>query len=163
MRIINPVKHWPKFWRFLLATAGFVLAVILLTVPLRLPQPDPVDRYFRVEASQFAYSPGVLRVNPGDRVTIDLMATDVVHGIYIDDYALSTSADPGQTARLTFTANRAGLFRFRCLVPCGQLHPFMLGKLQVGPNLFFLRAGLLSLVGLLLMVIWKKPLHSDTN
>ena len=98
-----------------------------------------------------------MQVNPGDQVTIDLVATDVVHGIYIDSYELQASADPGQTARLTFIADQAGLFRFRCLVPCGQLHPFMLGKLQVGPNLIFLRAVLLSLLGLL-WVLWKKPL-----
>ena len=136
---------------------GLTLAILALTVPLSLPSTQPVERYFRVEASQFAYSPGVLQVNPGDQVTIDLVATDVVHGIYIDSYELQASADPGQTARLTFTADQAGLFRFRCLVPCGQLHPFMLGKLQVGPNQLFLRAVLLSLAGLLL-VLWKKPL-----
>ena len=139
---------------------GLTLAVFALTAPLPLPAAQPVERYFRVEASQFAYTPGVLRVNPGDQVTIDLVATDVVHGIYIDSYELQASADPGQTARLTFIAGLPGLFRFRCLVPCGQLHPFMLGKLQVGPNLLFLRAVLTSLVGFGLLVLWKKPLPS---
>ncbi len=141
---------------------GLALAVLALTAPLPIPAAQPVERYFHVEASQFAYSPGVLRVNPGDQVTIDLVATDVVHGIYIDNYKLQASADPGQTVRLTFTASQPGLFRFRCLVPCGQLHPFMLGKLQVGPNLLFLRAVLTSLVGFGLLVLWKKPLPSVT-
>jgi len=141
---------------------GFFLALLILTVPLPLPNAEPVERHFRVEASQFAYSPGVLRVNPGDQVTIELVATDVVHGIYIDSYELQASADPGETALLSFTAGQPGVFRFRCIVPCGQMHPFMLGKLQVGPNLLLLRAVLMSVVGLVLMVLWKKPRVSAT-
>lgn len=132
-----------------------MLAAFILLAPLPQPNARPTDRYFRIEASQFAYAPAVLRVKPGDRVTIDLVATDVVHGIYIDEYALQASADPGQTARLTFTADKTGLFRFRCLVPCGQLHPFMIGKIQVGSNTLFLRAALLALIGFLLLIPWK--------
>lgn len=141
---------------------GFILALIILVVPLPQSIPQPVERHFRIEASQFAYSPGVLRVNPGDQVTIELVATDVVHGIYIDSYDLQASADPGQTAQLSFTASQPGVFRFRCIVPCGQMHPFMLGKLQVGTNLLLLRAVLLSVAGLILMVLWKKPQISAT-
>jgi heme/copper-type cytochrome/quinol oxidase subunit 2 len=153
----KPTATLPKI------TLGSFLALLILTVPLPLTKTAPVERHFRVEASQFAYSPGVLRVNPGDQVTIELVATDVVHGMYIDDYELQTSADPGQTATLSFTAGQPGVFRFRCIVPCGQLHPFMLGKLQVGPNLLLLRAVLLSVAGLVLMVLWKKPRVSATT
>ena len=64
----------------------------------------------------------------------------MVHGIYVDGYGLSVTADPGQTARLTFVADRAGSFRFRCSVACGDLHPFMIGRLRVGPNQLLIRA-----------------------
>jgi len=83
--------------------------------------------------------------------------------MYIDEYALQASADPGQTARLTFTASQPGLFRFRCLVPCGQLHPFMIGKIQVGPNTLYWRAILLALLGLSFALLWKTPLPSVSN
>jgi len=142
---------------------GIILPLLILAAPLPLPEAQPTERHFRIEASQFAYTPGVLRVNPGDQVTIELVATDVVHGIYIDSYELQTSADPGQTAVLNFTAGQPGVFRFRCIVPCGQMHPFMLGKLQVGPNLLFLRAVLMSVAGLLLWVLWKNPRISATS
>jgi heme/copper-type cytochrome/quinol oxidase subunit 2 len=137
---------------------GILLAAAILFLPAPGPQSQPVERVFQVEASRFSYSPAVLRVNPGDQVTLELMASDVVHGIYIDSYGLEASADPGQTARITFIADRPGLFRFRCLVPCGQLHPFMLGKLQVGSNELFARAGLLLGLGILMGFLWNRPL-----
>lgn len=124
-----------------------ILGLGILLFPVPNPGVVPVDRHFRVEASQYAFTPGTLAVNPGDRVTIDVVATDVVHGLYVDGYDLSVTADPGQTARLTFVADRPGSFRFRCSVACGDMHPFMIGRLKVGPNWLLLRAIGLSVLG----------------
>ncbi len=87
----------------------------------------------------FSFSPGQIRVNPGDRVTIELVSTDVVHGLSLDGYDFALTADPGQTTSGVFVADRPGVFRFRCSIACGNLHPFMIGKLQVGPNLLLMR------------------------
>lgn len=116
------------FWILVL-----IAALAILVVPF--PQTrQPTQRNFRVEASQFAYLPSTLRVNPGDRVTIELVSRDVVHGLAVDDYGVEVSADPGQSNSLTFTADRSGSFRLRCSVTCGNMHPFMIGRLQVGRN-----------------------------
>jgi heme/copper-type cytochrome/quinol oxidase subunit 2 len=117
---------------------------MIMVLPMPAHATMPVERTFQIEASQFAYTPAVLSVNPGDQVTIELLATDVVHGLSIDDYKLETTSDPGQTARLTFVADRQGSFRFRCTVTCGNLHPFMIGKLQVGQNELLWRGALLA-------------------
>jgi len=127
-----------KQWSYLIL-AGLAGAIIIFA-PLPVRVVPPAQRNLRVEASQFAYSPAVLTVNPGDTVTIELVSTDVVHGLYVDGYGVSVTADPGQTARLTFTADRSGSFRFRCNVTCGALHPFMIGKIQVGPDTLLWRA-----------------------
>lgn len=127
-------------------------AGMVLFAPLPFPVAAPQARTFRVEARQFAYSPSELRVNPGDTVTLQLVSTDVVHGIYIDGYDISLEADPGQSATLTFVADRRGSFRFRCNVTCGAMHPFMIGKLTVGRNDWFVRSlgfSLLAIVGIL--------------
>jgi len=76
-----------------------------------------------------------------------------VHGLSIDGYAIEATSDPGQTARLTFVANRGGSFRFRCTVTCGNLHPFMIGKLQVGQNELLWRGALLSVL-MLVAGVW---------
>ncbi len=73
----------------------------------------------------------------------------MVHGLYLDGYDLEIRTDPGQISELSFTADKAGSFRFRCSVTCGDLHPFMIGKLQVGPNQLMWRgAGLAVLAAL---------------
>jgi heme/copper-type cytochrome/quinol oxidase subunit 2 len=97
-------------------------------------------------------------VDPGDRVTIQLVSTDVVHGLYIDGYAISVEADPGRSATLTFTANKSGSFRVRCSVTCGAMHPFMIGKLSVGTNQWLYRSiglAVLSVIGFF-PVFWRK-------
>jgi len=108
------------------------LAVAFTPLPVRPTAPQ--ERTFRIEARQFAYSPSELEVNPGDTVTIQLVSTDVVHGLYVDGYDISIEADPGQTKTLSFVADKPGSFRFRCNVTCGAMHPFMIGKLNVGSN-----------------------------
>ena len=135
----------------LLATAGLVVAF----APLPFPAVASQERSFRIDARQFAYAPSELAVNPGDTVTIQLVSTDVVHGLYIDGYDLSVEADPGQTATLTFFADQPGSFRFRCNVTCGAMHPFMIGKLTVGTNDWLVRSiglAVIAVLGVLTLV-----------
>ena len=125
-----------RFFLLLFVMAGLVVAFAPLPVRLIAPQ----ERTFRIDARQFAYSPSELKVNPGDTVNIQLVSTDVVHGLYVDGYDISIESDPGQTATLTFIADKPGSFRFRCNVTCGAMHPFMIGKLRVGINEWFYRS-----------------------
>jgi heme/copper-type cytochrome/quinol oxidase subunit 2 len=120
----------------LLVATGLVVAF----APLPVPPSSPQERTFRIDAHQFAYSPSEIRVNPGDAITIELVSTDVVHGLYLDGYDISVEADPGQTAVLRFIADKTGSFRFRCNVTCGAMHPFMIGKLTVGSNQWLYRS-----------------------
>ncbi|MBN1454129.1 MAG: hypothetical protein JW963_24140 [Anaerolineales bacterium] len=135
-----------------------IAALLVAFAPLNFqPATLKVERVFHVEAGNFAYTPAILHVNPGDRVTIELASTDVVHGLYVDGYDVSVTADPGQPAILSFIADRSGTFRLRCSVTCGALHPFMVGKLQVGSNLLLLRGVGLAFVALLGVFFIRKP------
>lgn len=144
--------------RFIVILAGLA-GVIIVYTPIPIHAPLPTHRDFRVEASQFTYSPAELTVNQGDTVTIELVSMDVVHGLYVDGYGASVTADPGQTATLTFVTNKSGIFRFRCNIPCGTLHPFMNGKLNVGPNTLLLRAIGLTLLSVLSVgALYRRPI-----
>src|SRR5215212_4945640 len=139
---ISPSMH-SRLLLLLFVMAGLVVAF----APLPVPSIAPQERTFRMEAHQFAYSPSEIEVNAGDSVTIQLVSTDVVHGLYIDGYNISVEADPGQTATLTFVANKPGAFRFRCNVTCGAMHPFMIGKFTVGGNTWLYRSMGLAILG----------------
>jgi len=153
---VRPIFHnlmQPRFF-LLLVIAGLVMAF----APLPVQPTTPQERIFRIEAGQFAYSPSELKVNPGDTVTFQLVSTDVVHGLYVDGYDVSIEADPGQTRTLSFVADKPGSFRFRCNVTCGAMHPFMIGKLNVGSNNWFYRSiglAMLAIVGVIVSVKQK--------
>ncbi len=130
-------------------------ALVVAFAPMPYTATAPADRVIRVDAGSFQYSPAVIDVNPGDRITLELVSHDVVHGLYVDDYGVNVTADPGQTARVTFVADKVGTFRFRCSVTCGALHPFMIGKLQVGGNTLFVRALGLAGIAALAAIVWR--------
>ena len=128
------------------AGATLLLVAAALLAPLPLRHAAAQERHIRVSAHSFAYDPGTVYANAGDTVVIDLESTDAVHGLYVDGYGVSAQAEPGRPAELRFVADRSGAFRMRCNVACGSLHPFMIGKLVVGPNLPWLRAVAATLI-----------------
>lgn len=158
-------SRWSVYLIFISAAA------IILGIPVSPPTISATERHIRVEASMYRFSPEQIFVSPGERVIIELVATDVKHGLYLDGYGLNLEAEPGQPARETFVATRPGVYRFRCSVSCGNLHPFMLGKLQVGPNLALLRGSLLGAVAILIALLPRfapqtsrqKRLQNGTN
>ncbi len=81
----------------------------------------------------------------------------MVHGLEIDGYGVGMTADPGQPATMTFVADRSGSFRMRCSVTCGGMHPFMIGKLQVGQNQWLWRGAGLAMLAVVAGAwkIWK--------
>jgi cytochrome c oxidase subunit 2 len=143
----------PKTATFLIYSILAALALAVLYAPLPSAKATPAERVFRIRADRFAYQPGTIYVNPGDQVTIELEALDVVHGLSVDGYNVETTADPGRVARVTFTADRAGSFRIRCTITCGNMHPFMIGKLKVGTNSLLFRALGLAVVALAVAVM----------
>jgi heme/copper-type cytochrome/quinol oxidase subunit 2 len=147
-------RHWSG-----IAIGALALAVIFTPAPAL--STAPTDRHFRIEAGSFQYTPSDIQVDPGDRVTIELASTDVVHGLYLDAYALNVMADPGQPAQLTFVADRTGTYRFRCSVTCGALHPFMIGRLQVGANDLLWRAIGLAFLAIVAVFLTAKAPRRD--
>ena len=142
------------------ALTTLVLAgVALVGLPSAVVRSEGVARSVRVEASTFAFAPATIEVDPGDRVTIELASADVVHGLHIEGYDVNLTADPGQPASATFIADRPGAFRIRCSVPCGPLHPFMSGRLRVGPPSTFWRAMALAFIAIAVggTALWRKP------
>ena len=141
------VSARPRLRREWLAGAmTALLALTALLLPLPVLGAEPQKRHLTITARSFAFEPGTVRVNRGDTVIISLESTDVVHGLYVDGYGGSVVAEPGRPATFSFVADRPGAYRFRCSISCGSLHPFMIGKLVVEPNLVFWRAAAATVI-----------------
>lgn len=137
-----------------LVTAALMLAMWLVPLP---GSAQATTRTIHLDATQYEYAPGRVRVNQGDRVIVTLTASDVVHGFYLDGYDLKQRVEPGVAERIDFTADRAGKFRYRCSVNCGPLHPFMIGELVVDANTPYWRALGMIVVGAggMLLNLWQ--------
>lgn len=141
-------------WRLMVLIS--LCALLILFLPIPLVTPKPIDRLIHIDATSFQFTPAEIKVNQGDRVTIEFVSTDVVHGISIDGYDFQLTSDPGQPVTGTFVASWPGMFRFRCSVACGNLHPFMIGKLWVGPNLILIRGVLLGILAVVAAIFSLK-------
>jgi len=153
-KLLSFLLQW--IWLFVFVLSG----LLILIAPLPQASKTPQKRHIRIEASSFQFMPGQIHINPDDVVTVELVSLDVVHGLSLDGYDFELKADPGQTATATFVANKTGVFRFRCSVACGNLHPFMIGKLQVGTNQYLIRGFALLLLSIVMAIysLRQKPL-----
>ncbi len=76
-------------------------------------------------------APRVIRVRQGETVTLRITAVDTIHGFSVPDYGIDEKVYPGKISTVTFRADRAGTFIFRCSRYCALGHQGMAGKLIV--------------------------------
>ena len=67
-----------------------------------------------------------LRVPVGQPVVLEVTSQDVIHSFWVPDLMGKIDANPGLTNRLSFTADRAGVYRGVCAELCGIGHANML-------------------------------------
>ncbi|HDZ22136.1 hypothetical protein LCGC14_0302200 [marine sediment metagenome] len=135
-----------------LALLGIFTALGVLAGSLTGAPAGDVD--LMIYAQRYSFDPPIIRLNKGDRVSINLVTRDVTHGFFLEGYDIDAKIRPGDSSddsvllirhpskhddfqevdRIIFTAERTGKFRFRCSQTCGYMHPFMQGEMIVSPN-----------------------------
>lgn len=92
-----------------------------------LKKPDASGRW---EVSTYRWDPAQVIVNQGDEVTLEIIGINGdVHPGVIEGYGVSFSVKRGEVTRVSFTADRAGVFR----ILCDKHHPSMHGEIIVLP------------------------------
>jgi plastocyanin len=82
----------------------------------------------RWEVSTYRFDPNQIIVNQGDEVTLEVLGVNgAEHPTAIDGYDISFTVKRGQLSTVSFTADKAGVFQFRC----GIHQPSMIGELIV--------------------------------
>jgi len=90
-----------------------------------LKKPDASGRW---EVSTYRFMPSQILVNRGDEVTLEMVGINGdEHPTVIEGYAVTLIVKRGQVSRVTFKADKAGVFP----IVCGKHHPAMRGELIV--------------------------------
>lgn len=94
--------------------------------------PKTSARIVTIVASNFQFTPNQITVKKGEKVTLVLRNADGVHGLMIQDLGINVAipAD-GSTTSVMLPTDTAGVFTFRCSVPCGPGHRDMTGTIIV--------------------------------
>jgi len=92
---------------------------------------DPYERVVHVVARKFSYSPGVIEVQLGVPVVIELTSADRDHGFSVPELGIRIDVEPGKTARVRVVPQKVGTFDFHCDVFCGSGHEEMAGRIVV--------------------------------
>ncbi|MEA4900832.1 Sec-dependent nitrous-oxide reductase [Desulfitobacterium sp.] len=84
------------------------------------------------------FYPDTVEVNEGDHVTWYITNTDfdedITHGFGIMLYNIDCESQPGQTQKLEFVADKAGVYPYYCTNFCSALHQEMQGYMLVKPK-----------------------------
>ncbi len=77
-----------------------------------LKAPDDTGRW---EVETYRFVPGTVVVNEGDSITLEIVGINgKEHPITVEGYGLSTVLKRGEVQRLTFLADKPGIFRVMC-------------------------------------------------
>ncbi len=90
--------------------------------------------HIKIHAQKFAYSPNHITLIQGDKVLLELTASDFTHGFSVPDWNLRADIPPGTVTLLTITPEQAGEVMFLCDNFCGEGHETMHGKITVLPK-----------------------------
>ena len=92
-------------------------------------------REFRIVASQWNFEPGIIKVNPGDRVRFRVTSTDLRHGFVINELNINLYLSSGVEVvhEVVIPLDIAeGIYKIDCN-GCGTIgHPHMNGSIIVG-------------------------------
>ncbi len=84
-----------------------------------------------VTATNFAFTPNMIRVKKGEKVQLNFASAEGSHGVAIKDLGINVSFAAGQTKSIDLPTDQTGTFAFKCSVPCGSGHKDMIGTIVV--------------------------------
>lgn len=120
-----------------------LVAALLVAAPLPAADPPPTPapaasaeapapRKIAVTAKKFEFNPSTIEVALGERIELTISSLDKVHGFACRELGLAGGEiSPDKPLVVTFTADKAGEFEFKCSKFCGIGHGRMKGKIVV--------------------------------
>jgi len=111
---------------------------LLLALPLvvaLLPEAIVSTRTIDVTVSRYAFSPDPIEVRVGERVRLNVVSLDTMHGFQVKALGLNAGipAD-GRTVTVELTPKEVGTFEINCSKYCGRGHGRTKASLIVTPG-----------------------------
>ncbi len=117
----QPLGHAddPRFRSDMKRMLALAVSLSALALLLTSQGAAAADVTFVLEARNLRWNPSSLTVNQGDVVTIVVFNNDttVPHTFELTGYNAHVDLPPGESRKITFTANVAGSFQYWCAVP----------------------------------------------
>lgn len=105
--------------------------VLLLAFSVANAASAAETKVIKLTAQKYEYTPETINVNLGDKVVLEITATDTDHGFGLSAFDIDRNIPEGETVRIEFVADKKGEFTFTCTNFCGWGHFGMEGKLVV--------------------------------
>jgi cytochrome c oxidase subunit 2 len=110
---------------------GAIMASLVGTAQAAPPAPPADVHEITMMAKRYEFDPAVIIVKKGEKVRLIITAIDRDHGFKLQAYDIDQVLRKGDPATIEFTADKVGIFEFKCSVNCGSGHRKMKGKLVV--------------------------------
>ncbi len=93
--------------------------------------PSGSARTIKMTAELWKFTPSVVRVKQGEKVTLEVTGVSGTHGIAIPGLGINETVIQGQTVDIDIPTDKTGTFDFRCSIQCGSGHNDMTGQVIV--------------------------------
>jgi cytochrome c oxidase subunit 2 len=117
--------------------AGFAASALLVALSLvgaQSPETAPI-RTIDVTLSRFAFAPERIEVRLGERVRLNVVSADVLHGFRVKALGVNARIPAGgKPVAIELTPKKAGTFTIDCSEYCGRGHSRMKAALVVTPG-----------------------------
>lgn len=94
-------------------------------------EPSGSVRIITVAVDNFDFSPSVIKVKKGEKVTLVFKGEAGAHGVMIKDLGINVVVPVDGTVTVDLPTDTAGTFAFRCSIPCGAGHKDMKGTIII--------------------------------
>ncbi|MEK7591236.1 MAG: thioredoxin domain-containing protein [Patescibacteria group bacterium] len=112
--------------------ASFKTAIdVLLGSDARAVAPSGAAKTIKMTAELWKFTPNVVRVKQGEKVTLEVTGVSGTHGLSVTGLGINETIIQGNTVSVNIPTDKVGTFDFRCSVQCGSGHNDMTGQIVV--------------------------------
>jgi protein-disulfide isomerase len=93
--------------------------------------PSGTAKTIKMTAELWKFTPNVVRVKQGEKVTLEVTGVSGTHGLSIPALGINETVIQGNTVRIDLPTDKVGTYDFLCSIQCGSGHSDMTGQIVI--------------------------------